>query len=278
MMSSALPSPSVAVIRLYPWKYELFGAAGFRPMRSNRERMKSAAAPFSSVSVNRPRSESPARKKRSARRSSCRIESFCGASVAAATAAATNSVFSMARLYERRCCRCDVCLRRSVLDTPERYGARASARGGPTRSRNVVAECPSNPLRSVEIREPDCIVGERGGDNDHRIARCAIAWKVRREVDEEVGRTRNDERDFRQRDRAGTPADQGEAGANAERGGQYADDEHNCQRQPANRQRIDHARRRQPQGQWLPHDEQHAEQEQPTTEGYPFHRRSTTKR
>src|SRR5207244_3517772 len=58
----------------------------------------------------------------------------------------------------------------------------------------------------------------------------------------------------------------------------YADDEHHCQRQPANRQRIDHARRRQPQGQWLPHDEQHAEHEQPTTEGYPFHRRSTTKR
>src|SRR3954468_14509068 len=62
-------------------------------MRSNRERMKSAAARFSSVSVSRPRSESPARKKRSARRSSCRMESFCGARCCAAseTPAATHA-------------------------------------------------------------------------------------------------------------------------------------------------------------------------------------------
>src|SRR3954464_13273571 len=62
-------------------------------MRSNRERMKSAAARFSSVSVSRPRSESPARKNRSARRSSCRMESFCGARCCAAsdTAAATQA-------------------------------------------------------------------------------------------------------------------------------------------------------------------------------------------
>ena len=84
-------SPRVAVIRLYGWKYELFGPAGFSPMRSNRDRMKSAAARFSSVSVSRPRIESPARKNRSARRSSWRIDSFCGARCCAATwtAAAT---------------------------------------------------------------------------------------------------------------------------------------------------------------------------------------------
>src|SRR5262245_11504307 len=78
MFDAGAPA-SVAVIRLYGWKYDPFGPAGFRPMRSKRERMKSAVARFSSVSVSRPRIESPATKKRSARRSSWRIDSFCGA-------------------------------------------------------------------------------------------------------------------------------------------------------------------------------------------------------
>src|SRR3989442_9512540 len=58
-------------------------------MRSKRDLMKSPAARFSSVSVSRPRSESPARKNRSARRSDCRMESFCGARVCASRAAAS---------------------------------------------------------------------------------------------------------------------------------------------------------------------------------------------
>src|SRR5580765_8882030 len=137
-------------------------------MRSKRERMKSAAVRFSSVSVSRPRNESPARKKRSARRSSCRIDSFCGARCWACIGA-----------------RNELAMTAKAAKTAERFSIRASIR---------VAHA----FGAKKIHQPSAVVRHRRGDVVDGVAGYPVVGKVRRRVYEEIGRRGGDQRDFRQ--------------------------------------------------------------------------------
>ena len=100
------------------------------------------------------------------------------------------------------------------------------------------------------------MVRHRRGDVVDGVAGYPIVGKVRRRVYEEIGRGGGDQRDFRQRHRAGVPVRERDPGSDSHSGDDDPDDEDRHHRGAANGDRIERAHRGYGKIERLPNDEQ----------------------